>query len=99
MLKIWKELKKDYGICLESFNHIRQWILEWIQNGKYFHSGIMVVAIWHACENRNLCRNGEALIHLVHVVGKIKAYVELINLHSFSSVISIGCETFNSNKK
>ena len=43
------------------------------------------MAIWHIWENRNAHRNDEALIHPLRVVGKIKAYIEFINLHLFSS--------------
>ena len=98
--EIWKELKKEYGICLKlkSLNHIRQWLLEWIQNATEFHSMIMAVAIWHIWENRNAYRNGEALNHPRRVVGKIKAYVEFINMHSFSSTTSIRRETLKSNQ-
>ncbi|XBI35755.1 hypothetical protein VPH35_121403 [Triticum aestivum] len=99
--EIWKELKKEYAICLKlkSFTHIRQWVLEWIQNATDFQSMIMAVAIWHIWENRNAYHNGEALNHPLRVVGKIKAYVEFINMHHFSSTTSIRHETLKSNQK
>ncbi|SPT16885.1 unnamed protein product [Triticum aestivum] len=56
------------------------------------------MAIWHIWENRNAYRNGEALIHPLRMVGKIKAYVEFINMHSFSSTTSIRRETLKSNQ-
>ena len=60
---------------------------------------IMAVAIWHIWENRNAYHNGEALNHPLRVVGKIKAYVEFINMHYFSSTTSTRRETLKSNQK
>lgn len=82
----------------KSFTHIRQWILKWITKAIDFHAMVMVVAVWHIWDNRNVCRNGEALSHHLSVVGKIKAYIEFINLHFFCSTISIRHETLKSNQ-
>ena len=98
--EIWKELKKDYGICLnlKSFTHIRQWILTWLFNATDFHAIVFAVAIWHIWENRNAHRNDEALIHPLRVVGKIKAYIEFINLQLFSSPNFSRREAFTSSQ-
>lgn len=60
---------------------------------------ILAVAIWHIWENRNNIRNGENMSHPSHVVGKIKAYVDFISLHSFGLTFSIRRENQKSMSK
>lgn len=99
--EIWRELKKDYGICLKlnNFIHIRKWLLDRISEATELHSMIMAVAIWHIWDNRNNIRNGESLVHPSRVLGKIKAYIDFICLHSFSSNGSDRRDTSKSTQK
>ena len=85
--EIRKDLKKEYGICLnlKNFSHIRQWVLDWISEASEIHSMIFAVALWHIWDNRNSCRNGEALPHPLRVSGQIKAYIDFILLNNVRS--------------
>lgn len=99
--EIWKDLKKEYGICLnlKSFSYIRQWLLDWISEASEFHSMIMAVASWHIWDNRNSCRNGEALLHPLRVSGKIKAHIDFILGNNTKSDGPIRRESLMSSKK
>jgi hypothetical protein len=99
--EIWKQLTNEFGICLnlKSFINVRQWLLDWISKASDFHSIILAVAIWHIWENRNNTRNGEVILHPLRVVGKIRAYIEFISLHSVNPSVSNRRETLPSTQK
>lgn len=99
--EIWRELKSNYGICLnvKKIIHIRQWLLDWIAKAPSFHSTILAVAMWHIWENRNNHRNGETLLNPLRVVGKIKAYIEFMNLCNDNPPNSYRRETSTSTQK
>ena len=60
---------------------------------------IFAVALWHIWDNRNSCRNGEALPHPLRVFGQIKAYIDFILLNNVRSEGVGRCEALKLVKK
>ena len=83
--EIWNELKKSHDISLrmKRFSHIRQWLLEWIDEATDYQLIVFAVAAWHIWECRNNVRNGENLPHPIRVAGKINAYIDFIMSNIF----------------
>ena len=83
----WTELKKYHHISLKlkNFLHIRQWLLEWINEAPDFQFMVFTIAVWYIWGNKNNIRNGESFIHPQRVVGKINAYIDFVILNNFRS--------------
>lgn len=54
---------------------------------------VFAVTIWHLWEARNSIRNGENMLHPHRISEKVKAYAEMIMLHSFKLNCSTRCES------
>jgi hypothetical protein len=81
--EVWRELKKDYSVRLErkGFTSPKDWVFGFLGRAREIDLILLAVTVWHLWDARNAVRNGESLKNPNSLAGRIKAYVEMIELH------------------
>jgi hypothetical protein len=90
---VWRQVKEHIPLTLKrkNFSSMKQWLLDFIGRSNDPQATTLVVTFWHIWEARNETRNSDVKPNPSRTVGKILAYVDLIQQHLFKPATSQRC--------
>jgi hypothetical protein len=90
---VWRQVKEHFPFTLrrKNFSSNKQWLFDFLAHSNEIQATTLVVNFWHIWEARNESRNSDVKTNPSHTVGKILAYVGLIQQHLFKPAPAQRC--------